>query len=357
MASGSRAHLPRTLLIDDLDALGAEVADTEQRATWLEAAGTRVTWMAVAPAVTPETSGNGSPGHGSVVPWERRAEFLRARLDEARWHRVVLASAAPGRGGLTRLLPRDAVWWPTGIAPAAGAASFREALRGVLRAGPALAPLGSPEPVDTPAALAWSAAENRAGRGAGFPLWDGDLLLLPEGLRGAAARPILAAFARLAEDWSGIDLVAWSHPALEVDENARAHGVDTRLHAVGPPRRSAEWSWWTQAAGAVLTGTSRCSSGLLLRALASGCPLLWVAPAGPAAELARWMADRGIAQCVSSDASAIAVAITRMLERVPEIEASIRAGRALAARQDPAELIVRLGARLGLEPRRRSAAA
>jgi hypothetical protein len=344
-------------LIDDLDALGADVADTEQKAACLEAAGTRVTWMAVTPAGAPDACVEGSPSHGFVVPWERCAEAIRARLAEARWHRVVLASATPGGGALARLLPHDAVWWPTGIAPPAGGASLTEVVRRLLRADPSLAPLGSPDPLDPPVPLAWSATEDRTGRRAGLPLWDGDLLLLPEGVDGPAALPILAAFARLAERWSGIDLVTWSHPTAEGDGHARAHGVDTRLHAVGPPRRSAEWAWWSQAAGAVLTGTSRCSGGLLLRALASGCPLLWVAPAGPAAELARWMSDRGVAQCVKSDASAIAAAITRTLERAPEIESAVRAGRALAARQDPTELTVRLGAGLGLEPRRRSAAA
>src|SRR5262245_22811947 len=98
MASRTRDHLPRTLLIDDLDALGAEVADTGQRAAWLEAAGTRVTWVAVTPAGAPDARVDGSPSHGSVVPWKCRAEAIRARLAEARWHRVVLASATPGGG-------------------------------------------------------------------------------------------------------------------------------------------------------------------------------------------------------------------------------------------------------------------
>ena len=228
MGTGPRALFPRILLIDDLDALGADVADAEQKAAWLEAAGARVTWMAVTPAGAPDICVEGS-SRGSVVPWERRAEAIRARLAEARWHRVVLASAAPGGGALARLLPRDAVWWPAGIAPAAGGASLTEVVRRLLRADPSLAPLGSPEPADAPAVLAWAATESRAGRRVGLPLWDGDLLLLPEGLGGPSARPILAAFAHLAERWSGIDLVTWTHPTVEGDGHARAHGVDTRL--------------------------------------------------------------------------------------------------------------------------------
>jgi hypothetical protein len=342
-------------LIDDLDAVGADVADTEQRAAYLEAAGSLVTWMAVAPSDAPDPHTNGDSSH--VVARERRVETIRARLSEAGWHRVVLASAASGGGALARLLPRDAVWWPTGIEPATGGASLTRAVRRALRADPGLEPLDAMEPGDAPAALAWSAVESRGTRRAGLPLWDGDLLLLPEGLHGPAAGAIVAAFARLADEWSGIDLVTWSHPTATADARARAHGVDTRIHPVGPPRRSAEWSWWSQAAGAILTGSSRCSSGLLLRALASGCPLLWVGPTGPAAELARWMSGHGIAQCVRSDTAAIADAVTRMLEGDPAIEAAVRAGRALAARHEPAELTARLGARLGLDPRGRRAAA
>jgi hypothetical protein len=69
------------------------------------------------------------------------------------------------------------------------------------------------------------------------------------------------------------------------------------------------------------------------------------------------MSGHGIAQCVRSDTAAIADAVKRMLEGDPAIEAGVRAGRALAARHEPAELTARLGARLGLDPRGRRAAA
>ena len=38
----------RVLLIEDLDALGADVGDARERAARLKAAGARVTWVAVA---------------------------------------------------------------------------------------------------------------------------------------------------------------------------------------------------------------------------------------------------------------------------------------------------------------------
>jgi hypothetical protein len=355
MASGPRATPPRTLLIEDLGALGADVTDTEQKAAWLEAAGARVSWLAIADPDRIDSGVDENGRHGRIAPWAGRAEAIRARLSEARWHRVVLASAATGGGALAPLLPRDALWWPTGIAGSSGP-SLGRTVRRLLGRSPGLRPLAGGD-ADVPAALAWAAIEERGIRRAGLPLWDGDLLLLPEGVQGPTARAIVAAFAHLADQWSGVDLVTWSHPTVAGDEHARALGLDTRIHAVGPPRRSAEWSWWSQAEGAVLTGASRASSGLVLRALASGCPLLWVAPVGPASELARWMVERGVASCVAADPAAIAAALARMLERSPEIEVRVRAGRALASRLDPAELIARLGAPLGLEPRRRPAAA
>src|SRR5215471_8238387 len=98
MPSGPRATLPRTLLIEDLDALGADVADTEQKAAWLEAAGARVSWLAVA---APDRIDSGAGGdHRRVAPWTEREEAIHARLSETQWHRVILASAATGGGEL-----------------------------------------------------------------------------------------------------------------------------------------------------------------------------------------------------------------------------------------------------------------
>src|SRR5262252_4880177 len=103
MASGLRATLPRTLLIEDLDALGADAADTEQKAAWLEASGARVSWLAIAAPDRIDSGADGPGGPGRVAPWSDREAAIRARLSEARWHRVILASAASGGGALARL--------------------------------------------------------------------------------------------------------------------------------------------------------------------------------------------------------------------------------------------------------------
>jgi hypothetical protein len=344
------------LLIDDLDAVGADAADTEEKAAWLTAAGARVTWLAVAPP------GGAEPCVDErcerVVARERCEEAIRSAASATPWDRVLLASAVTGGGPLARLLPRNARWWPTGIEPVVDP---RASLAGILRRAVGrdwtLPPLDLPAPPDAAPWLAWTAIEHGPPRRAGLPLWDGDLVLAPEGLAGGGGQRVLAAFAALADQWSGIDLVAWCHPTSEVGGRARAHGVEMRVHQVGLPPRPAEWSWWAQAAAAVLTGTSRLSVGLLLRAMASGCPLLWVAPAGQARAVASWMSEQEIASQAPADPEAIAAALARLLERGPEVEAAVAAGRALAARHDPADLAARLGVPLGVvAPIRRAAA-
>src|SRR5205823_8684624 len=130
--------------------------------------------------------------------------------------------------------------------------------------------------------LDWSEVETPASRRPGLPLWDGDLVLWLTGLEGRRGAETIAAFAALADDWSGVDLVSWSYPSPEVQRRARAEGVEMRVHPVGPPPRLAESSWLAHASAAIVSDGPAISSALLLRVLASGCPLVWVRPTGPA---------------------------------------------------------------------------
>ena len=191
----------------------------------------------------------------------------------------------------------------------------------------------------------------------GLPLWDGDFLLAPTGLAGPSGAATLAAFAEVAEEWSGVDLVAWADPAAEVERRARTLAIEMRVHHVGSPPRPAEWSWWSQASAAILTGSARLSSGLVMRALAAGCPLLWVAPSGPASGLAAWLAERGCLTVVPAEPAAVARTLEALLERGVEVEAAIEQGRELIGQQDGAAFAARLGLHLGAGLRAPRAAA
>ena len=345
----------RILLVEDLDALGADLADARERAARLKAAGGKVTWIAVAP------HGAGAPPDDSAVKDGRRVArgeagaLLRDLVSGAPWDRILLASAWPGGGPLTRWLPAETLWWPTGLDSSGGGGGWTRIARHA-RGERMLPPLDHATAWGAAWLLGWSQVAAAASRRPGLPLWDGDLVLALEGLTGPHGSEMLAAFSVVAEEWSGLDLVGWSHPAAEVERRARFSGVEMRVHHVGPPPRLAESSWLAQASVAMLAGASRISSGLVLRVLAAGCPLLWVAPDPPADGLARWLVAQGCAEVVPADPKAIADALERAVERGPQVEAAVERGRALAARHDRHALIERLAGPLDAKrPTRRAA--
>jgi hypothetical protein len=204
--------------------------------------------------------------------------------------------------------------------------------------------------------VGWSEIDPPASRRPRLPLWDGDIVLALSGLEGAAGSETITAFAQVAEEWSGVDLVSWSHPTPELERHARAWAIDLRVHAVGPSPRRAESSWLLQAAVALIDGRSRVSAGLVLRVLAAGCPLLWVGREGRSASIGRWLEENGCARVVEPHGDAIAAAIHLLLEREDDVEAAVERGRSLAARHEPHAIVERLTPAIGRATNGRRAA-
>jgi hypothetical protein len=328
----------RVLLVEDLDAIGADVGDAKRRASRIQAAGHEVAWVAVAAPGDAAIEDAGRPA-AALVSREGAGPRLAAMAADS--SAVILASAWSGGGPLTRWLPRDARWWPTGWAcdsrpPGLGWVG------GWMRGGHRLEPLDGALAREAPWLLGWAEVDPPESLRPRLPLWDGELVLAPSGLEGPSGSEIIAAFARLTEDWSGIDLVAWSHPSAELERRTRASGIDLRVHSVGPAPRRAESSWLVQASVVVIDARARLSTGFLLRVLAAGCPLLWVGREGRASGIARWLAEQGCARVVDSEATAIAAALDVLVQRDADVEASIERGRRLAARHDSGSLADRL---------------
>jgi hypothetical protein len=204
--------------------------------------------------------------------------------------------------------------------------------------------------------LGWSEVDAPASRRPSLPLWDGDLVLALSGIASVSGGPMIDAFATLAESWSGVDLVAWSHPDPSIESRARASGIDMRIHHVGPAPRLAESSWLGQASAAMVSSGGRISAALMLRALAAGCPLLWVAPAGRAAAVARWLEELGCARVVPGDPKAIADSLDEILERGADIEQMIERARSLAESHGARRLTDRVLAAFPATPAARRAA-
>ena len=351
----SNGHGPQFLLIEDLDALGAGLDDVRRRAARIHAHGAHVTWIAVASETDASASTSASAMEGQLVTPAEAREVIAELLAGESWDHVVLASAAEGGGPLARWLPRDARWWPSG---------FSSSGRGQSWARMAARALGERrlDPLDGASAwgsawlLGWSEIDAPASRRPGLPLWDGDLVLALSGLSGASGGPTIEAFATLTESWSGVDLVAWSHPESSLERRARASGIEMRVHHVGPAPRQAESSWLAQASAAMLSAGPRVSTALVLRTLAAGCPLIWVAPGGRSSGVARWLAEQECARVVPAEPSAITQALSDMLDRDSEVERMIERGKALAASHGPRRLSDRLAAVIATSPPKRRAA-
>jgi len=162
-------------------------------------------------------------------------------------------------------------------------------------------------------------------------------------------------------------LQRWPHHAealrtlrdLAIDERNwdEAIALQERLLEIAPPAdRPAESSWLAQASAAMLSAGPRVSTALVLRTLAAGCPLIWVAPGGRSSGVARWLAEQECARVVPAEPSAITQALSDMLDRDSEVERMIERGKALAASHGPRRLSDRLAAVIATSPPKRRAA-
>lgn len=337
----------RVLLLDVLDSTGSDFTDVRDRTALLRAAGASVTALAIGANLDPEAKGL---GRGSLVaePGAPALRAARALATSAQFDLAIVAAAAPQGGAVGRSLPAalPLTWWPTGLAKEGG---WLDRLAGTL-GGRKVSTLFASAPDPDPqilTALAGSYVEAPASRRATLPLWDGDIVLAPEGFAEPHGPLAWAAFATLAEEWSELDLVAWSHPRAADEALGRRFGAVARVHHVGPPPRMAEWAWWSQARAVVLTGSGLVSGGLALRALAAGCPILFVGEEDAFGGLARELRARGCAWQVTPDARVLADELSRLLTRGPDVVAAVERGRILAAHHDRSALAARVAAALG----------
>lgn len=329
----------RILLVEWLDAAGSDVADARERSAALRAAGAVVRAIALDPGAgaDPADSAAGIE-HWRVERgvWARLGEFARA----GRFDRLLVAATSDGGGRAAESVAGIAPvhWWPTGLPAAPG---WRDFLR---RRGARAEPLAGNLATDGHAldrALAWCSVDGeRLSRGR-LGIWDGDYALAPLPLAGGDGSRLLQSFASVAADSSGLDLVVLSESQPRFEARASELGIGARVHFVGRAPRDAEWAWWAHASAGLLAGSGALSGGLLLRALAAGCPLLPVATEGVCREAGEWLARQGLAPPIDR---AHAQVLADLIDRGPQIETMRKRGRALAARLDATTLPHRLAA-------------
>jgi hypothetical protein len=334
---------PRIHLIEFLDSAGSAAADAHLRAAVLERVGYAVQTVAIRDDAS---VADGAPPHGSDWDEDGRSDALPLDASRAaslaRWiaegapERVVIACAQHDGGALARALPKhpDITWWPAGLAHSDDrGASASPRWRALFASEHDANRAGS---LDT-AVLDTGGAQRRR-----LPLWDGDFVLAPVPLSGAAGTLALQAFATLAADQDALDLVVLSHPNPAFEREARSLGVGTRVHFVGPAPREAEWAWWSTAAVALFTGQGAVSGGLVLRGLAAGCPIV-VAEAKVESPVAAWLARHGaLAGVERENRQRLAATLERALERAPGVMRAIERGRERCAAHDAQALSTRL---------------
>jgi len=339
----NRADLMRAVLLENLDAIGAAECDADMRATALRAAG----WTVHA-AVVGQT-----PAAADSLCLVTRARLTRFTRDAAgrqgvrelvahvRPDAVFVASGAPGGGDIAEWLPvgSPAWWWPTAFLP------------GSPRGG-VLEPLG-PESAHDP--TAWSVGTlPRTGRGM-LALWDGDFVMSPGPLSGDAGRLALEAFAALDDSWSGVEFVVLAHPQPEFEAHARALGIGPRLHFAGPAPREAEHSWLLSTSAVLIAGDEPLAGGVVLRALASGAPLLTIGSDGVPGRVCSTLTRLGCAPPVANDEASATLALADALERTDVAEHRSVAGREAAGAFSLSALTNYLGS--VITPRRQARAA
>ena len=318
---------PRILMVEHLDATGSSASDLRQRAQLIKGLGAEVRMM----ALTTETADHDLQ-HGTT---ERRLQGIE-RLDEERggdvvrraatqWRAdaVVWVSATPGGGDAARWLGTrmDAWWWPSGWSATRGTGTL-----------PALVPGLTPG-----GAFVMEAERSRGPR---LSLWDGPYALVASPLRAADLAAVIDGFARAEDQRDEVDLVVLDDPDPEFEALARTAGIVQRVHFVGRATREAEGAWFKHARIVFVGLEQPLSTGLVVRAMATGCPVLAVgAPAEPVREFLRQVGAtwgrEGLAR-LGWDTVAAA------LHRTPEVEHAIARGRAFVESADGARLAIRI---------------
>jgi hypothetical protein len=304
--------------VEQLDAVGASLADLRPRAQVLRAAGFDVSMVAIA------TDGDDDLQHGTTERPQPGIERLDAADATARVRSIaqtmhadglVWASAAPGGGARARELAAQwpSWWWPSGWSASTRAAGL-----------PAIAGDGDPGE-----ACVIEGERPRTGR---LSLWDGPYALIATPLRVNEARAFFTAFASASQGRDEVDLVVLDHPDEELEDTARDAGVLQRVHFVGCAPLEAEAAWLQHARAAFVALERPLSAGLVLRALAAGCPLL---PVGRAAKpVGEWLRTHGASFEHAESETTGRDPIAAALERKPAVETAVARGRALTARRN-----------------------
>ncbi len=349
-ASESAARLPRRiLLIEVLDAPGSATSDAAARRRALEHAGCEVE------AVVLGTSGSESdetppPRTSTPERFARGTEALRQVLRSFAPERVLVASALPGGGPETERILGDTprVWWPTGLAgPGLSKGRPRGSTLSLLGAS------SESQESGPTAALEWGVLDTPLGGRRRLPLWDGEYVLAPVPLDGRIGADVIRAFATAAEERDQLDLVVLGPPEPTLLEVARRLEIGTRVHFAGASPRPAEYAWAQSAAATVIAGPGPVASGVVLRALACGSPLVAVGEDGVGAIVRDWLAAGTAAPARAKD---VLASLERVLEGGPVVEDLVSRGRVLAARHELDVVAARLVAALRLDDAMRRAA-
>ena len=315
----------RILLVEHLDAIGASLSDLRPRALVLKHLGAEVRMMALSSEADHDLQHGTAEQRQSDIPLldeSRGGEAVRHAAEAWDADAIVWASATPGGGEAVRALaPRPAAWWwPSGWAAP--------------RAGGSLAALA---PGLTPGDAC--VIDGERPRGARLSLWDGPYALAASPLRPADAEHLFDGFARATEQRDEVDLVVLDDPDAELEALARAAGIGQRVHFVGRSPREAECAWLQHARVAFVSLQRPLAAGLVMRALAAGCPLL---PVGAASEpVSDWLRERGAAWSKPGRARLGWDTIAAALGRTPAVETAIARGRTHASEPNIASLASR----------------
>ncbi len=304
----------RLLLVEQLDSVGASLADLRPHAQVLRRSGFDVRMVAIATDGDDDlqygTAERAQPGIERLAEHDA-ADGVRRAAEDCRADAIVWASATPGGGETARSLASrwPAWWWPTGWSSA--------------RPDSRLASLtGSAEPGD---ACVVEGVPPRIGR---LSLWDGPYALVASPPRAEDAATLFEGFAKATDSRDDVDLVILDHLDADLEGAARAAGMLQRVHFVGSATLEAEGAWLQHARAAFMALHRPLSAGLVLRALAAGCPVL---PVGSAADpLAEWLKRHGVSWTRPGAAGPAWDSLAAALERKPAVETAIARGRARA---------------------------
>jgi hypothetical protein len=344
----------RVLLIETLDAAGSSASDALVRLETAKKAGLDVEACVydARPAALRDDHESAPEPRGVTIL--RGDAALADQLSRARDRLLLVASAAAGGGDLARRLPSGmtARWWPTGIGPA-----------GLRRSG-GLEPLDrcvetGPRSEACPSAgLNWSVIEGTVSGRRRLAPWDGEYLLVPTPVSARAGKLLLRVFATIAGTRDALDLVFLAPPVPELLQEARRLAVGPRVHFAGIAPRPAEYVWCHSASAVLLNAALPLSGGVVLRALASNAPVLAFGVERQDGVLRAWLEQSGCALTLPGhEAPELCHALSRLLERGPQVEHTLARGRETAVMHqvDAVAPRLRVALRLDSEQRRRAA--